>query len=248
MKKQQPLLQFYSLGTFGYDLWDEEKIKDAGEKVVFQQKGGETRESFFKRVGAAPAHSEYGYDLKKDKLLHNLNKEIRLDLARQGYGLNFLLTDENDLIRQELARKEYGLDILAYDESPWVRAIVARKGHMLDVFLYDEVTEIRQIVAKKGHGLDILVGDRDPSVRCIVASKGFGLDELIYDNDPVVRAEVVRQGFGLDIVKVDLSKEVRETVRNYLWERGYPSLSSWIKENPEKLAYPEPPKNYLYGI
>lgn len=158
-------------------------------------------------VRRAVAKQGYGLDvLVSDKVAF-----IRSIVAEQGYGLDKLIDDENWFVRRVVAERGYGLDVLVYDENSKVRCAVAKQGYGLDKLIHDEDSCVRRMVAEQGYGLDILVHDEDWGVRCAVARQSYGLDKLICDESWLVRIVVAQQGYGLDILMKDESLFVRET-------------------------------------
>ena len=79
-----------------------------------------------------------------NSLLENSNEKSRIMLAKQGYGLDVLVNDEDWCVREAVAEQGYGLDILITDEDEVVRAAVARQGYGLDRLVNDESEDVRQ--------------------------------------------------------------------------------------------------------
>ena len=122
-----------------------------------------------------------------EELVNSENWRIRLEVAKQGYGLDKLIDDKDYEIRLEVVKHRYGLDKLV-DDGDWrVRREIASQGYGLDKLVDDEDYEIRIEVAKQGYGLDKLVDDEDYEVRIEVAKQGYGLDKLIDDENYEVR-------------------------------------------------------------
>lgn len=90
------------------------------------------------------------YNEKMTKLFNSKLWSDRLRCARQGYGLEKLVNDNDSEVRAEVARQGYGHDILVHDENNSVRYVVA-----LNSYKYD----------------DILVNDKHHLVRAVVASR-----------------------------------------------------------------------------
>ena len=174
----------------------------------------------------------YGTDPKLDKIVDANYWGMRIEAARDGYGLDKLINDPDTLVRQTVAHQGYGLDILINDESWWVRAEVAMQGYGLDILINDEEDDVREVVARHGYRLDILINDKESSVRTAVAKQGYGLDKLAND-----------KAWG-----------VREAVKAYLKEHNL-TLEQWIEQNPDKCALPhdanqlkEFMKDFIYRI
>ena len=88
----------------------------------------------------------YGTDFEKDKMPKSNNWEDRLKMAKQGYGLDVLINDENCYIRVAVIKQGYGLDILINDEDCDVRTAIARQGYGLDILINDEDEEVQEAV------------------------------------------------------------------------------------------------------
>lgn len=156
-----------------------------------------------------------GYGL--DKLVADEDEDVRFKIAEQGYGLDILVDDPDPAIRLALAKQGYGLDRLVGDEHPLVREAVAKQGFGLDKLVADEYWKVRCAVAEQGFGLDKLVDDKNSMVRETVAEQGYGLEKLVDDKNLWVRAAVAKQGYGLDKLVDDPNHFVRQTVA----EQGY---------------------------
>ena len=63
-----------------------------------------------------------------EELVNSENWRIRLEVAKQGYGLDKLIDDEDYEIRLEVVKHRYGLDKLVDDEDCRVRREVASQG------------------------------------------------------------------------------------------------------------------------
>ena len=107
----------------------------------------------------------YGTNPELDKKVDNDYWWIRNEAAKQGYGLDILINDEDFDVRSEVACQGYGLDILINDKNERVRREVAEHGYGLDILVNDENYWVRQSVANQGYGLDKLINDKDYSVR-----------------------------------------------------------------------------------
>ena len=66
----------------------------------------------------------YGTDSEKDKMVKSDNWRDRLEMAKQGYGLEVLINDEDWSVRTAVARQGYGLDVLINDENLYVQEAV----------------------------------------------------------------------------------------------------------------------------
>lgn len=216
----RPLLQYYSDGTFGYDLWDEKDKLHAKQEILEEQQPEESREDFFNRVGVRPKINMYGSDFTMDEQCNDENWKVRWNVAYKGYGLGKLIDDEDWRIRGAVAEQGYRLDILINDREEFVRAAVAAQKYELNKLINDENYNVRVAVARQGYGLDRLIDDEDGEVRATVAKQGYGFDKLI--NDFYIRKHCEK--YLKDIYP---SKTIEE------------ALQLWIKENPDKCALPE---------
>ena len=52
---------------------------------------------------------------------------VRVEVAKQGYGLDILVRDKDYSVRWEVARHSYGLDVLVNDKIYYVRIEAARQ-------------------------------------------------------------------------------------------------------------------------
>ena len=102
-----PLLQYYTDETWGYDRYDEKEKLQAGIEVLEQQQPEESREDFFNRIGIAPKRNMYGSLYKLDKEVNRKNEyTARCEAAEQGYGLDKLINDEDTLVRRTVVLDE----------------------------------------------------------------------------------------------------------------------------------------------
>ena len=151
----------------------------------------------------------YGTNPEKDKMVESNYWGDRLEMVKEGYGLDVLINDENKWVRATVARQGCGLNILINDEHWYVRAAIAEQGYYLNILINDKNWRVRTAVAEQGYGLDILINDEDCDVRTAIAKQGYGLDVLINDED----------------------WKVREAVKNYLTSHNL-TLEQW-KSNQE---------------
>ena len=165
----------------------------------------------------------YGTDSEKDKMVRSNYWGDRLEMAKEGYGLNLLINDEDWRVRRAVARQGYGLDILINDKYCGVRKAVAEQGYVLDALINDEHWGVRKAVAKQSYGLDILINDEDYDVRIAVANQGYGLDILVND-----------EHWG-----------VRKAVKNYLTAHNL-TLKQWkSNQDPSKTNIIDQAKNAI---
>ena len=155
---------------------------------------------------------------------------VKQYIARQGYGLDTFINDEDYHVRAEVAKQEYCLDKLVNDESEWVRYTVAEQGYGLDKLINDKDTLVCNVVNKylinhnyksvfdwaKDNGVDINIDEwlnsDDVIKKTQVVKAGYGLDVLVHDDDYHVRCAVAKQGYGFDILVNDDSSWVRGAV------------------------------------
>ena len=128
-----------------------------------------------------------------EELVNDIDEDVRLGVARHGYGLDKLINDKDWRVRLEVAKQGYGLDKLVNDDDCDVRLEVAKQGYGLDILVNDEYWRVREEVAIQGYGLDILINDIDIDVKREVAKQGYGLDKLINDEHEEVRLEALYQ-------------------------------------------------------
>ena len=88
----------------------------------------------------------YGTDPEKDKMVKSNDWEDCLEIAKEGYGLNVLINNEDCLVRMAVADQGYGLNILINDEDCEVRKAVAKQGYGLDILIEDKDWEVRRTV------------------------------------------------------------------------------------------------------
>ena len=63
-----------------------------------------------------------------ERMINSSDCVDRLEVAKQGYGLDKLIDDKDPFVRASVAKQGYGLDILRNDENDCVR-YVARYYH-----------------------------------------------------------------------------------------------------------------------
>ncbi|MBQ4031515.1 MAG: hypothetical protein II625_07145 [Bacilli bacterium] len=178
--------------------------------------------------------AKQGYGL--DKLVNDENYEVRIAVAEQGYGLDILINDKYISVRMAVAEQGYGLDKLINDKDEDIRKIVVKQGYGLDKLINDENYKVRKAVAEQGYGLDILINDEYVSVRMAVAKQGYGLDKLVYDENYEVRKAVAEQGYGLDKLINDADYRVWQAVAQKLSDLSL-TIVEWYNENPDKCYY-----------
>ena len=108
-------------------------------------------------------HDRIVHCTNKIKLVREISKEEINKYIEDN--LEELVNDENWRVRIEVAKQGYGLDILVNDKDCDVRLEIAIQGYCLDKLVNDKDEDVRYEVAKHGYGLDILVNDEDIDVR-----------------------------------------------------------------------------------
>ena len=141
-----------------------------------------------------------GNELDHDGIVHCTNKiKLVREISKEEINkyiednLEELVNDIDEDVRLGVARHGYGLDILVNDKDWYVREEVAKQGYGLDKLVNDEYWKVREEVAIQGYGLDILINDIDIDVKREVAKHGYGLDKLINDEHEEVRLEALYQ-------------------------------------------------------
>ena len=123
----------------------------------------------------------------KIKLVREITKEEILKYIEDN--IEELVNDEDWFVRLEVAKQGYGLDKLVNDEDWYVRCEIVKQGYGLDKLVNDEDWRVRLEVVKQGYGLDKLVNDEDWRVRREVARQGYGLIRLSFDKDKLIKNE-----------------------------------------------------------
>lgn len=100
----------------------------------------------------------------KEKI-YSKDFEVRLALAKQGYGLHEFLSDEAAHIRAEVAKHGYRLDKLVNDRHWLVRAAIVKQGCYLENLSNDEEWRVRLEVAHQGCNLEVLANDENNIVK-----------------------------------------------------------------------------------
>lgn len=77
------------------------------------------RQTMMILISDGVAKQGYGLDI----LIDDNNRDVRMTVAHQGYGLNKLINDDYWGVRAEIANQGYGLDKLIHDEEPKVRLL-----------------------------------------------------------------------------------------------------------------------------
>lgn len=83
-----------------------------------------------------------------NELLHDKNDDVRLAIAKKGYGLDVLENDTDKRIRREVA-KTHATEKLARDPEKQVRKLIAEQGKFLEILVNDENWEIRNSLLKE---------------------------------------------------------------------------------------------------
>lgn len=142
---RQPLLQYYTDETFGYDIYDEERKLQDDVDVLEQQYPEESREDFFTRIGIAPESDEYGSQLTLDIDANDSDWEVRMSVVEQDYALARFFDDED--IRVEFAARDKYFELYR---------VMPESSELIEMF---------GKVARQGYTLEKLANDSDKSVR-----------------------------------------------------------------------------------
>ena len=146
---------------------------------------------------------EYGSNLEMDKLVDSSKYEDRISAAKQGYGLDKLVWDENEFVRLAVAMQGRPQDLATLAVIEAVQKVCERDssarenvvnlldindskyGRLLDWFVNDENFSVRAAVARHGRDkdLDVLVHDKSDWVRYVVAEQGRPKDLVALLND-----------------------------------------------------------------
>lgn len=178
-----------------------------------------------------------------ETLIYNDYWVIREAVAIRGYGLDKLISDVDEDVRIAVAQKRYGLDILVNDENWEVRRAVALQCYGLDKLIYDEDDNVRRVVAYYGYRLDKLIYDNIKCVRdaCIENREWWSefcdsnWETLVNSKYTNVREAVAIRGYGLNRLIDDEDIYVHDAVKRYLKNNGYKSIDEWIAKNPNKV-------------
>ena len=85
--------------------------------VLYDFKYQETRDQFFVRINKFPKRNMYGSKQDKDITIIFGNWKDRVGIAKQGYGLDKLVHDENPYVRMAVAKAGYRLDYMVEKET-----------------------------------------------------------------------------------------------------------------------------------
>lgn len=158
----------------------------------------------------------YGTNPNLDKRVDSPSENVRMKIARQGYGLDKLVHDPSEQVRIEVAIHKYGLDILKDDPDEHVRSIVEHvQKPKLKIVMNDAIlaSEVQYGFDKEK---DALADSPRVADRVRIARAGYALDFLVYDPSPMVRCEVLKHHYGIHILKNDPSPRVRACYRKYI--------------------------------
>ena len=79
-----------------------------------------------------------------DKFVKYPDYDVRVAVAKHGYGLDNLIDDHDYDVRAAVASQGYGLDKLINDPNYIVKAAVARQGYGLDKLINDKDYHVRE--------------------------------------------------------------------------------------------------------
>ena len=176
----------------------------------------------------------YGTDPEKDKMVKSDYLKNRFKMAKEGYGLDVLINDEDYDVREAALdylkennltlaewcnqnNKEIDLRKLAFSSYLEVRVEAVRSGY---IYKKDEIyidSNCKFIPYGTDPKKDKMVNSDYWRDRLEMAEEGYGLDILINDEDWKVRRTVAEQGYGLGILVNDEDYDVRAAVA----EQGY---------------------------
>ena len=145
----------------------------------------------------------YGTDPQMDKKVDSPSETVRMEAAREGYGLDKLVHDPSVQVRIEVAIQKYGLDILKDDPDEHVRFIVEHVQQPKRKIVMDDTILASEIRYGFDPEKDALVDSPKVADRVRIAKAGYGLDVLVYDASPKVRCEVLKHHYGIHILKND---------------------------------------------
>ena len=100
-------LQYYEDGFFGYKGIDDKDDNIDHGQVLYEQKDNENKDEFFNRIDIRPKENMYGSIYTKDEQVNSYKYQTRLNIAREGYGLNKLVYDSSPYIRSLAYIKEH---------------------------------------------------------------------------------------------------------------------------------------------
>lgn len=72
------------------------------------------------------------------RLVTSEDDDVRIAVAKHGYGLDTLVNDKNYLVRMAVAKQGYGLDVLVNDKNCFVKIAVIEQRYGLDTLANDE--------------------------------------------------------------------------------------------------------------
>lgn len=72
------------------------------------------------------------------RLVTSEDDDVRIAVAKHGYGLDTLVNDKNYLVRMAVAKHGYGLDVLVNDKNCFVKIAVIEQRYGLDTLANDE--------------------------------------------------------------------------------------------------------------
>ena len=108
-------------------------------------------------------HDDIVHCTNKIKLVREITKEEILKYIEDN--IEELVNDEDWFVRLEVAKQGYGLDKLVNDEDWYVRCEIVKQGYGLDKLVNDEDWRVRREVARQGYGLIRLSFDKDKLIK-----------------------------------------------------------------------------------
>ena len=184
----------------------------------------------------------YGTNPKKDKMVKSDDWEARLEMAKEGYGLDVLVNDINWVVRETVAKQGYGLNVLINDENYDVLKATLnylRKNNLtlaewcnqnnkeidLKKLAYSPYPEARIVAIKSGYVYkenEIYIA---PECKFTPYGTNPEKDKMVNSYYPKDRLKMAKEGYGLDILINDKNWVVREAVT----KRGY-GLNILVKD------------------
>ena len=110
-------------------------------------------------------NSQKREDVIDNKELFSLSLDRKAALIKEGKYPDVFVNDPDTKVRIEVAKQGYGLNKLIDDPSLFVRCEVAKQGYGLDKLINEPYSSIKFNVAKQGYGLDKLINDSNEHVR-----------------------------------------------------------------------------------
>ena len=134
------------------------------------------------------------YDLN---ILAN-GKALQLMFAKEGKFLRELTHSPYEDVRVEVAKRKYNLEFLVNDESDKVKLQVIKSGYTTEKFAYSNNEKILLELAKQGKYLDLLINLDDDNILLEITKHGYKLRELFDKGDHKVKEYILSQGYFVE--------------------------------------------------